>query len=127
MLLQPVKRGGLLKRRIQRLRAWRADIHGTPGVVFAETGRRGHTQYVLEFLASVELAADDFTLTIDAAKRRHHIQINSRFPRGAFHATPCRGRVRHQPMLASISANLRQFKVPCFDTWTQPARGDQRR
>lgn len=79
--------------------------------MLAETGRRRNTKYVFDLLACVQLAPDDFNLTINAAICGDDEQANSGLQGGILHLTPSARSLGYQPVFPPLGTNFRQFKM----------------
>ena len=125
LLLQPEESCCLIETGIQQWCIQLAQIHGTSGVVFAETGRGRNTKYVFDLLARIQFASNDFNLAINTAVSRNDEQADTGLEGSIFHATPCGCRFGYQPVFPTISANFCQIKMHSLNAGMQATRCNQ--
>src|SRR5207248_7025590 len=79
---------GLLERLLQGIVGLRADVDRAAGVMLAVSRRRADGEDLFERLPAGELVADDLALSIEAAKRRHEVQVHTGMRRRGLHPAP---------------------------------------
>ncbi len=125
VLHEPRKRGGSIEVDLKRRSAWRRDVDGTARVVLTETGWSADSQNLFDGFACIELAADDFSLALDAAKRRNDEQRNTLAEGSSLEHSPGFCGSGHKKMIFPVGSSFGNYKGFGFLALAQATGGQQ--